>query len=131
MDAQVIEQFRAGGEVEGMARKRLILLTTVGAKTGEPRVSPMMHVPTDDGILVIASADAAPDDPQWFRNLLANPNVYIEPPDGGGYDARATELTGERREAEWQRLIKRFPFFAAHQAKVTRQIPLVELTPVD
>jgi deazaflavin-dependent oxidoreductase (nitroreductase family) len=128
-DAKVIEQFRAGGEIEGMHRDRLVLLTTVGAKTGQHRTTPMMHVPTEGGILVIASANAAPDDPQWFHNLVADPRVHVEESDTE-YDAQATVLAGARRAAEWKALVAAYPFFEKHQAKVDREIPLVELARV-
>lgn len=129
MDAKVIEQFRAGGVVDGFSRRRLVLLTTTGESTGLPRTSPMMHMPTDDGVLVIASANAAPEHPQWFNNLFVEPRVHVETPDDE-FDADAVILEGERREAEWQRLIKRYPFYVEHQAKVERVIPLIELVRV-
>jgi deazaflavin-dependent oxidoreductase (nitroreductase family) len=129
VDRKVIEQFRGGGEVEGMHRDRLVLLTTIGAETGKRRTTPMMHVETDGGILVVASANAAPDDPQWFRNLLADPRVHVEEADQA-YDAQATVLSGARRAEEWKRLVADFPFFDQHQEKVDREIPLVELTRV-
>lgn len=129
MDAKVIEQFRSGGEVEGMHRDRLVLLTTVGAKSGKKRTTPMMHVETDDGILVVASANAAPKDPKWFHNIEADPRVHVEEADEE-YDGQATVLTGVRRATEWKKLIADFPFFEEHQAKVDREIPLVEITRV-
>lgn len=129
IDAKVIEQFRAGGEVDGFPRKRLILLTTTGESTGQPRTSPMMHLPTDDGILVIASANAAPEHPQWFNNLYVEPRVHVEAPDES-YDADAVVLEGERRAAEWEKVVKRMPFYRDHQAKVAREIPLVLLVRV-
>jgi deazaflavin-dependent oxidoreductase (nitroreductase family) len=127
MDAQVIEQFRAGEEPQGFHRDRLVLLTTIGSKTGQRRTSPMMYVDSPDGIIVIASANAAPDNPQWFRNLEADPRVHVELADDE-YDAQASVLTGARRAREWKSLVADYPFFAEHQEKVEREIPLVELT---
>jgi len=128
-DARVIEQFRAGREIEGMHRDRLVLLTTIGAKSGKHRTTPMMHVSTENGILVVASANAAPEDPKWFRNIVADPRVHVEQADAE-YDGQATVLTGARRAAEWKKLVADFPFFEEHQAKVSREIPLVEITRV-
>jgi deazaflavin-dependent oxidoreductase (nitroreductase family) len=128
-DAKVIEQFRAGGEVDGFRRRFLLLLTTTGESSGQPRTSPMMHLPTEDGVLVIASANAAPEHPQWFNNLYVQPRVHVETPDGE-FDADAVVLEGERRQAAWESLVKRFPFYKEHQAKVQRELPLVMLVPV-
>src|SRR3954468_23906881 len=81
VNARVIEQFRAGGEVEGMHRDRLLLLTTRGRRTGRQRTTPMMfHV--DPGPparhVVMASAAGAPSDPRWYRNLVDDPRVHVE-----------------------------------------------------
>ncbi|CAN5277557.1 nitroreductase/quinone reductase family protein [soil metagenome] len=129
IDARVIEQFRAGEEPRGFHRDRLVLLTTVGAKTGQSRTSPMMFIPSPGGIIVIASANASPEDPRWFHNLEADPHAHVELADEE-FDADATVLSGERREREWAALVEAFPFFAEHQAKVERQIPMIELTRV-
>jgi deazaflavin-dependent oxidoreductase (nitroreductase family) len=125
---RVIEQFRAGGEIEGMHREALVLLTTVGAKTGERRTSPMMFHAEDDRIVVIASNMGAPKQPDWYVNLVADPHVVVEIGDNDRYDAVATTLTGTEREQVWAELVRLYPFFADHQAKTTRQIPLVALT---
>ncbi|MET0725824.1 MAG: nitroreductase/quinone reductase family protein [Leifsonia sp.] len=127
-NARVIEQFRAGGEIEGMHRERLVLLTTTGRSSGERRTAPMMFLPDDgDAILVVASADAAPDDPDWFLNLVADPHVHVEAPDGE-YDATAEPLDGEDRERAWAHVLALAPFFADHQDSVDRTIPVIRLT---
>ena len=127
INRRVIEQFRAGGEVEGMHRERLLLLTTVGARTGSPRTTPLMFVPDGDRLLVIASNIGAPHHPDWYRNLVAQPRVGVEVGDER-FDAVAESAQGQERERLWTSLVRDQPFFAEHQAKTDRQIPVVILT---
>jgi deazaflavin-dependent oxidoreductase (nitroreductase family) len=123
---RVIEQFRAGGEIEGMHRERLLLLTTTGAKTGNPHTSPMMFHRDGDRLLVIASFAGAPAHPAWYTNLVADPRVTVEIGDET-YPATATPAEGEERARLWTMLTAAYPFFAEHQAKTERVIPVVVL----
>jgi deazaflavin-dependent oxidoreductase (nitroreductase family) len=123
---KVIEQFRSGGEVEGMHRDRLVLLTTVGARTGRRRTTPMMVHRDGDRLLVVASNNGAPTDPAWFRNLSVNPAVTVELADER-YSAVASVLEGAERELIWPMLKEKYPFFAEYDRKVTRDIPVVSL----
>jgi deazaflavin-dependent oxidoreductase (nitroreductase family) len=125
---KVVEQFRAGGEVEGMHRDRLLLLTTRGAHSGKDRVAPMMFVESDNTRYVIAANNGAPADPAWYSNLVAEPRVVVEVGDGR-FPAIATPLEGAERERVWQTILKDFPFFADYQSSVSREIPVVALTP--
>jgi deazaflavin-dependent oxidoreductase (nitroreductase family) len=129
---QVIADFRAGGEisVEGMHRDRLILLTTTGARTFTPATVPVMFTKTDRGILVVASNDGAEHEPQWYRNLVADPVVHVEEPTRE-YDGAARVLAQKVREAAWTRLIAEYPFFVDQQEKAGRELPLVEITKTD
>jgi deazaflavin-dependent oxidoreductase (nitroreductase family) len=127
VNARVIEQFRAGGEIEGMHRDRLLLLTTTGAMTGQSRTTPMMFHPDDDRLLVIASNIGAPQHPDWYLNLRANPHVIVEIADER-FDAMAAPLEGSEREQLWTMLKQTYPFFADHEAKTSRVIPVVALT---
>jgi deazaflavin-dependent oxidoreductase (nitroreductase family) len=127
VNRRVVEQFRAGGEIQGMHRDRLVLLTTTGARTGEDRTAPMMFHREGDRILVMASNNGAPQEPNWYRNLLANPRVTVEVGDET-YDAVARPLEGEERERAWATITRLYPFFADHQEKAGRTIPVVELT---
>ena len=77
-------------------------------------------------MLVIASGDAAPEDPQWYRNLVADPHVHVELPDES-FDATAVPLDGDDYAEVWREITAFYPFFAEHQAKVDRRIPVVEL----
>lgn len=128
INRRVIEQFRSGGEVEGMHRERLVLLTTTGVRSGLSRTTPMMFEPDGDRVLVIASNVGAPSHPDWYLNLAADPNVRVELPDEA-YDATATTLTGADRAEAWARLKQNYPFFADHEVKAgDRVIPVVALT---
>jgi deazaflavin-dependent oxidoreductase (nitroreductase family) len=123
---RVIEQFRAGGDIEGMHRERLVLLTTTGARSGEARTAPMMFHREGDRILVMASNSGAPREPNWYRNLRADPRVSVEIGDER-YEAVARPLEGDERERAWETITGLYPFFAAHQQKAGRTIPVVEL----
>lgn len=127
VNRRVIEQFRAGGQVEGMHREALVLLTTTGAKTGRRRTTPMMHHRDGDRILVIASNAGAPKDPDWYHNLVRDPHVIVEVGDET-YPALASVLTGADRDRQWAMLTQTYPFFAEHEQNAGRTIPVVALT---
>ena len=120
---KLIEHFRADGAPEG---RQLLLLTTTGRRSAQPRTSPMMYVRDADRLLVIASNAGADEHPMWYRNLVADPRVHVEIGDES-YDATAVPLTGSDREEVFARIVGNFPFFGDHQAKVQREIPVVEL----
>ncbi|WP_369247514.1 nitroreductase/quinone reductase family protein [Streptomyces sp. R41] len=126
---QVIEEFRdnngrVGGYFEGA---RLLLLTTTGARTGTPHTTPVGFYP-DGGerVLVIASAGGAPQHPDWFHNLVANPRLTVE--DGVfTYEAEAVVLERDERDAVFARAVEADPGWAEYQAKTDRVIPVVAL----
>jgi deazaflavin-dependent oxidoreductase (nitroreductase family) len=125
---QLIEEFRAnrgksGGPMEG---RPLLLLTTTGAKSGQLRTTPMMCIPDGDRLLVIASTAGAPSHPDWYRNLVAYPEVTVEV-GNEIFEAIAIVTEGPERQRLWTRVVELYPFFADHQAKVTRQIPVIVL----
>jgi deazaflavin-dependent oxidoreductase (nitroreductase family) len=126
INRRVIEAFRAGGEIEGMHRERLLLLTTTGRVSGQPHTAPMMFHREGDRLLVVASAAGAPAHPQWFLNLVADPSVTVEI-DDERYAASAAPLEGADHERIWRILTTAYPFFADHQAGVERTIPVVDL----
>jgi deazaflavin-dependent oxidoreductase (nitroreductase family) len=127
---RVIEQFRAGGAVEGMQRERLLLLTTVGRRTGRPYTAPMMFHRDGDRLLVIASNIGSPRHPDWYLNLEADPVVTVEVGDEDGASRRAvaTPLQGEEYTRIWEMLKETYPFFADHEARTERTIPVVALS---
>jgi deazaflavin-dependent oxidoreductase (nitroreductase family) len=127
VNRDVIKRFRAGEELPGMHRERIVLLTTTGAKTGQPRTTPMMVHRDGARVLVIASNAGAPKDPDWYRNVVADPQVTVELADEK-YDAIAKPLDADERGPVWEMLIENYPFFADHQVKAGRTIPVVAIT---
>ena len=127
-NAGIIEEFRAnqgavGGPFEG---RPLLLLHHVGAKTGTERVSPLMYQTVDQGYAVFASKRGAPTNPDWFYNLLANPETQVEVgSDTVAVTARVAE--GAERDELWKRQKDRWPHFAEYEAATTREIPVVLL----
>ena len=122
---QLIARYRADGGAS-MGDRPLVLLTTVGRKTGMPRTTPMMFVRDDERIFVVASNAGAPEDPQWYRNLIEDPSVTVELP-GEEFKARATPLDGADYDRTWAMIKERYPFFAEHDDRAGRRIPVVEL----
>jgi deazaflavin-dependent oxidoreductase (nitroreductase family) len=125
---QTIAEFRAnGGKVGGQFKgATLLLLHTTGAKTGDPRINPVMAFDLD-GKLVIAGSFAGADvDPAWLHNLRAHPHAHIEI-GTDAYDVRARELPRAERDAAFARIVEQAPMFADYQAKTQRVIPVIEL----
>lgn len=124
-NAGVIEEFRAnGGNVEG--RRALLLLTTIGAKTGKPRVVPLVYTRDGDDIVIIASKGAEPTNPDWYHNLVANPEVTVEVgPET--FQAKARITDGDERRRLYDAMAAEMPFFAEYERKTERTIPLVVL----
>ena len=125
---KLIEDFRANrGVSDGpLAGRPLLLLTTIGAKSGQRRTTPLMYVPDGDRLLVIASNAGATNHPDWYRNLLAHPQVSVEV-GADTYDADVVVLEGAERQQQWDKIVASYPFFIDHQAKISREIPLIAL----
>jgi len=110
--------------------KPVILLTTVGAKTGKLRKTPLMRVEHDGEYAIVASLGGAPKNPVWYYNVVANPRVELQ--DGTvtrDYDAR--EVFGDEKATWWERAVQVWPDYAGYQEKTNRQIPVFVLTPVN
>jgi deazaflavin-dependent oxidoreductase (nitroreductase family) len=124
----LIAEFRANnGKVTGTFEGRpLVLLTTIGAKSGEPRTMPLVYTTDGGNLVVIASKGGAPTNPDWYRNIVANPKVTVELP-GETYEARARITEGEERQRLYDAQAALMPAFAEYQEKTTRQIPVVVL----
>ncbi|HTM84131.1 MAG TPA: nitroreductase family deazaflavin-dependent oxidoreductase, partial [Mycobacterium sp.] len=115
-----------GTELKG---KPVILLTSVGAKTGKLRKTPLMRVEHNGEYAIVASLGGAPKHPVWYHNITKNPRVELQ--DGtvtGDYDAR--EVFGEEKACWWDRALAVWPDYADYQTKTDRQIPVFVLTPV-
>ncbi|WP_345480773.1 nitroreductase/quinone reductase family protein [Amnibacterium soli] len=124
----VIRRFRAGEQIEGLHRDALVLLTTTGRRSGTRRTAPMMFVDLEGDPLVVASNAGAAEHPAWFVNLLADPRVTVETPDGCSAEAVAEVLEGEERARVWRDLTAGFPFLVQHEERAgDREIPLVRL----
>jgi deazaflavin-dependent oxidoreductase (nitroreductase family) len=120
---KVIEEFRAN---RGAGDRPLLLLTTTGARSGQRRTNPMMYVPDGDRLLVLASNAGAPRHPDWYHNLVASPRVTVEV-GAEAYEATAVITEGEERDRLFASVSERYPFFAEHQAGISRRIPVVAL----
>jgi len=126
------EQYEAtNGEKGGDLRGRpVIVLTSVGAKTGKLRKTALMRVEHDGVYAVVASLGGAPKNPVWYYNLQKNPHVELQ--DGATkHDYAAREVTGDEKAIWWERAIQTWPDYANYQAKTDRQIPVfvLELMP--
>jgi deazaflavin-dependent oxidoreductase (nitroreductase family) len=125
---QLIEEYRANrSKFAGPGSRHLLLLTTTGAKSGQRYTTPMMYIPQDERLLVIASNIGAPQHPDWYHNLVAHPEVTVEV-GTEIYEATATVTQGAERQHLWTWIIEQYPFFADHQTKTMRQIPVIALT---
>jgi deazaflavin-dependent oxidoreductase (nitroreductase family) len=127
-NTKIIEEFRAnrgkvGGPFEGAP---VLLLHTVGARTGLERVTPMMYLDLDGGRYVFASKAGADSHPDWYLNLVTHPAVTVEV-GVENYVATATPVAGEDRNRIYTEQARRYPGFAEYQAKTSRVIPVVEL----
>jgi deazaflavin-dependent oxidoreductase (nitroreductase family) len=129
-NTQVIEEFRAnggkaGGMFEGMP---LVLVHNVGAKSGKEYVTPLVYLADGDAVVIFASKGGAPENPGWYHNLKAEPNVSIEVGDKR-LDALATEATGDERDRLYSAQEAAQPQFAEYATKTDRKIPVIVLSP--
>ena len=126
-----VETIEATGDTRSVDIMGLpvVLLTMRGKKTGALRKVPLMRVEHDGVYAAVASKGGAPEHPQWYANLLANPTLTLM--DGtASWDAVAREITGEERELWWKRCVQAFPNYAEYQTNTDRTIPVLLLEPV-
>lgn len=130
-NAHTIAEFRANdGQVGGnFAGVPLLLLHTVGARSGRPRVNPMTYLADGERYLVFASKAGADRHPDWYWNLRARPHARIEVGDQV-LDVEVKELAGAERDEQYRRQADRNPVFTEYQNRTTRTIPVIALTPV-
>ena len=115
------------GKVGGpFANSTLLLLNTVGAKSGQPRIHPLVYATNGDQYLILASKGGAPTNPDWYANVRANPIVTVER-GTERFQARATVATEPERTRLYAAMVKQSPGFAEYQLKTTRQIPVILL----
>lgn len=126
------EAFEASGGTEAgeMRGKPIIVLTSMGAKSGKLRKNALMRVEHDGVYAVVASKGGAPEQPAWFHNLVANPHVELQ--DGAvKRDYRARQASGAERDEWWARANEVWPDYAAYQQKTDRVIPVFVLEPLE
>jgi deazaflavin-dependent oxidoreductase (nitroreductase family) len=124
----VIEEFRSHkGKVASFARQPLLLLTHTGAKTGTVRTNPLACFRDGDRFVVVASKGGAPDNPDWYYNLLANPTARIEV-GVDEFDVSAEPASPQERERLWAMITEQNPAFKEYEHKTSRTIPIVILT---
>jgi deazaflavin-dependent oxidoreductase (nitroreductase family) len=125
------EKYMESGGTEGteLKGKPVILLTTIGAKSGKIRKTPLMRVEHDGEYAVVASLGGAPKNPVWYYNIKANPQVELQ--DGEvNKDYEAREVFDDEKAAWWERAVEAWPDYAEYQTKTDRQIPVFVLTPI-
>jgi F420H(2)-dependent quinone reductase len=127
-----VDLYENSGGAEGteLSGRPVIILTSVGAKTGKIRKTPLMRVEHDGDYAVVASLGGAPRHPVWYYNLTANPHVELQ--DGPvKMDYQAREVFGDERATWWERAVATWPDYAEYQKKTTRTIPVFVLTPAN
>jgi deazaflavin-dependent oxidoreductase (nitroreductase family) len=116
-----------GTELQG---KPVILLTTIGAKSGKIRKTPLMRVEHNGEYAIVASLGGAPKHPVWYHNVKAHPRVELQ--DGTvTKDYEAREVSGDEKAVWWERAVEAWPDYANYQKKTDRQIPVFVLTPIN
>ncbi|GAB3134797.1 nitroreductase family deazaflavin-dependent oxidoreductase [Amycolatopsis sp. NPDC004378] len=126
---QVVDEFRANeGVVGGMFEgKNVLLLTTIGAKSGEPRLSPLVYTRDGERLVIAASMGGAPKNPAWYHNLVANPKVTVEV-GTEKFEATATVIADRaERDRLYAGMVAHAEGFADYEKKTTRVIPIVVL----
>jgi deazaflavin-dependent oxidoreductase (nitroreductase family) len=125
------EAIVANGTTEGVEVRGapVVLLTLRGAKTGKLRYTPVMRVEHDGSYAVVASKGGAPENPVWYANIRAYPEVSLQ----DGTETRtyvAREVSGDERAQWWERAVAVYPPYADYQANTSREIPVFVLDPV-
>ena len=129
---QQVELYETSGGTQGteLRGKPVIILTSVGARSGKIRKTPLMRVEHQGEYAVVASLGGAPKHPVWYHNLVANPHVELQDgPTKKDYQAR--EVHGGERDAWWERAVEAWPDYAEYVKKTSRTIPVFVLTPVE
>lgn len=131
-NAPIIAQFRANGGKVGppFEGATLLLLTTTGAKSGQPRLAPLALVEIDGKMLIVGSKAGADTNPDWVHNLRANPRAHAEF-GTESYDVVACELQAGERDDAYSKIVGIYPTFGDYQRKTDRVIPVFEITRAD
>ena len=127
--AALVDDFRAnGGKVTSgpFVGRDLLLLTTIGARTGQPRLAPLAYDRDGDRLVIVGSKRGEPTHPAWYLNLLANPIVTVEV-GAERFQARAVVTQGAERDRLFAARVDRSPVFADYQQQTERILPVVLL----
>jgi F420H(2)-dependent quinone reductase len=120
-----------GGKLFGrMGKSPILLLNTVGRKSGKKRTSPLLYAMDGEDFVIIASKGGASAHPAWYLNLMANPEATVEIEDRE-VRVRAEEADSEEKSRLWQKMVEMYPAYDAYQEKTEREIPLLVLRPVE
>lgn len=125
-----VELYERSGGTEGTTLRDMpvVVLTTLGARSGKLRKSPVMRVEHEGRYAAVASLGGAPNNPVWYHNLLGDPRVELQ--DGPvRQDMTAREVTGAERDEWWERAVAAYPDYAAYEKKTERVIPVFVLEP--
>jgi F420H(2)-dependent quinone reductase len=125
-----VEEYESSGGTRGTTQggRPVVVLTTLGAKSGKIRKTPLMRVEIDGEYAVVASLGGAPKHPVWYHNIKAHPEVELQ--DGPNkQDMVAREVTGEEKARWWEAAVATWPDYAEYQKKTDREIPVFVLTP--
>jgi proline iminopeptidase len=127
-DEHVRRYRETGGKVghEWRNGSKILLLTTKGRKTGEPRTSPLIYENDGDRYVIVASKGGAPEHPGWYRNLSKNPDVELQVMDEV-FPAQARTAEGEERDRLWKLAAQQWPAYDDYKQKTEREIPVVVL----
>jgi F420H(2)-dependent quinone reductase len=119
-----------GGKLFGrMGKSPILLLNTVGRKSGRKRTSPLLYVMDGEDFVIIASKGGAPTQPDWYLNLIASPDATVEVGDREVRVRAEEEDSGEKARL-WQKMVEMYPTYDDYQQKTEREIPLLKLHPV-
>jgi deazaflavin-dependent oxidoreductase (nitroreductase family) len=122
-----VEEYEGSGGTKGTTLRDtempVVVVTNRGAKSGKVRKTPLMRVEHDGEYLAVASKGGAPENPLWYYNLRANPDVEVQ--DGAGqWEMTAREISGDERAVWWERAVAAYPPYAEYQERTTRLIPV-------
>ena len=127
-----VDLYEKSGGTEGTTLRGMpvIVLTTLGVKSGKLRKAALMRVEHEGHYAVVASLGGSPKNPVWYANVIAHPEVELQ--DGTQkWDMRAREVTGDEKTAWWERAVAAFPDYADYQVKTDREIPVFVLEPIE
>ena len=120
-----------GGRLLGrMGQSPILLLNTIGRKSGKKRATPLLYVVEDEDYVIIASKGGTPSHPAWYLNLKANPDATVEV-GNRKVRVRAEKVDGEEKERLWKKMAEMHPTYDDYQKKTKREIPLLVLHPIE